>query len=247
MEDSAALPPTARRRPRWGMLALVVLFHLLVLAGLVRAFAPDLTAAAVEKAVSILTVTISAPREEPSKPPEQKAEPDSGAAGAAGSKATPRETSAPKAAVPLKPAAPIPPAASTGTAAQSGAQEAGIGSGGAAAGLGTGSGQGGNGQGGNGQGGGARKLEKLAGDINSAKDYPKKSRDLRIGHSVTILLSVGTDGRVTNCAITAPSPDPEADRITCALASERFRFRPATNASGEPVAGKYAWRQRWYY
>jgi protein TonB len=46
--------------------------------------------------------------------------------------------------------------------------------------------------------------------------------------------------------VVEPSPDPEADRITCRLAEERFRFRPARNAGGEPVAAQYGWRQRWF-
>ena len=65
--------------------------------------------------------------------------------------------------------------------------------------------------------------------------------------AVTILLTVDPDGRVRDCRVTQPSPDAEADAITCRLASERFRFRPARNAAGEAVTGKYAWRQRWFY
>ena len=91
-----------------------------------------------------------------------------------------------------------------------------------------------------------RGVEKIAGDINSARDYPKASRPQRLGHSVTIVVGVGVDGRVTDCRVSQPSPDPAADAITCRLAQERFRFRPAVNGSGEAVAGKYAWRQRWF-
>ena len=34
--------------------------------------------------------------------------------------------------------------------------------------------------------------------------------------------------------------------ITCALALQRFRFKPATDGQGNPVASTYGWRQRWY-
>lgn len=229
-----------RRRPRWGTLALVVLLHVLALLGLARAFAPDFTAEVVQQAASVLTVTITTPKEEETPPAEP--EPDEGASGKEGRKATPRETAAPKPKLPVRQDPPAPRVTSMGAETQSGARETGNGTGGASTGAGTGSGRAGSGQ-----GNGGRKLEKIAGDINSARDYPRKTRDLRIGQSVTILLTVGPDGLVSNCRVTEPSPDPEADRITCRLASERFRFRPATDARGEPIVGRYAWRQRWFY
>ncbi|WP_245892858.1 TonB family protein [Novosphingobium guangzhouense] len=88
---------------------------------------------------------------------------------------------------------------------------------------------------------------KIAGDINSARDYPRAGRDLRVGASVTIDLTVGRDGRVTSCRVIQPSPDPQADRITCDLATRRFRFRPATDSGGNQVEALYRWRQRWFY
>ena len=229
-----------RRKPRWGALALVVLFHVLVLAGLAQAFAPDLTAIAVERARSVLTVTVTTPEPEATPPPEAKPEPDEGAAAEEGRKASPKENSAPERTLPVKPS-PVPRAASTGDENRSGARETGAGTGGGGDGIGTGSGRSGTGQ-----GSGIRKLEKIAGEINSARDYPRETRDLRNGHSVTILLTVGTDGRVSDCRITEPSPDAAADRITCQLASERFRFRPAADSRGNPIVGRYAWRQRWF-
>lgn len=239
MQDSTARP---RRKPKWGTLTLVVLFHILVLAGLARAFAPDFTNAAMDRAVSILTVSVGTAKENPPAEREEPPEPDEGAEGEAGREATARETSAPEVKVPVKPAPPAPRASSTGTADRSGAQETGAGTGGASAGSGTGSGTEGSGQ-----GNGLRKLRKIAGDINSARDYPRETRDLRIGHSVTILLTVGTDGLVKDCRISEPSPDAEADRITCRLARERFRFEPATDSRGNLIVGRYAWRQRWFY
>jgi len=88
---------------------------------------------------------------------------------------------------------------------------------------------------------------KISGDINSARDYPRKSRDQRIGNSVIIVITVGVDGRPKACRIARPSPEPDTDRVTCELAMKRFRFRPATNAAGEPVESDYGWQQRWFY
>ena len=73
-----------------------------------------------------------------------------------------------------------------------------------------------------------------------------RGRRIRRGHDVVIELTVGTDGRVHACRITDPSPDPEADAITCRLATERFVFRPRLDGAGEPVVGTFRWRQRWF-
>lgn len=225
-----------RRRPRWGMLTLIVLLHLAAIAGLARVFAPDFTRAAIETATSLVTVTITAP---PEPTPEPSAQPDTGASGEEGRKATPREVAAPEARLPRP--SPAPRAPSTGSADDSGASEAGVGTGASGAGQGTGSGASGSGR-----GSGARPLEKIAGDISNARDYPRAGREARMGHDVVIELTVGTDGRVSDCRVTDPSPDPEADAITCRLATQRFVFRPRLNAAGEPVTGIYRWRQRWF-
>ena len=86
----------------------------------------------------------------------------------------------------------------------------------------------------------------IAGDINAARDYPAASREQRLGDYVIIALTVSVDGRAKACRIHRPSRDPAADQITCRLAQQRFRFRPATNARGEPVESTYGWRQAWF-
>jgi hypothetical protein len=88
---------------------------------------------------------------------------------------------------------------------------------------------------------------KVVGDINSARDFPRENRDLRIGSEVVVQMTVGTDGRARNCQVRKASSDPQADAITCRLAEARFQFRPAVNAAGEPVESIYGWRQRWFY
>jgi protein TonB len=228
----------SRKRPRWGTLLLVALLHLAALAGLVRVFAPDFTASVVERATSLVTVTITAP---PDPAPAVEAEPDAGEAGAVAPEAIAREVAAPEA--PLPRPSPAPRASSTGDANLSGAGEEGVGTG--AGGEGQGAGSGGSGAG---QGAGPRPLELISGRIDDARDYPTPpgGRRIRRGHDVVIELTVGTDGRVSACRITDPSPDPEADAITCRLATERFVFRPRLNAAGEPVVGTFRWRQRWY-
>jgi len=227
-----------KRKIRWGTLLFVGLLHIAAFAGLLRAFAPSFTADVVEAAGSLVTVTITAP---PDPEPAPSDEPDSGAAGEEGKRATPREVEAPEA--PLPRPSPAPRASSTGAADSSGARDDGAGTGAGGTGEGTGSGASGSGQ-----GGGARPLELISGRIDNARDYPTPpgGRQVRRGHDVVIELSVGTNGRVTACRVTDPSPDPEADAITCRLATERFVFRPRLNASGAPVPGIFRWRQRWF-
>ena len=137
-----------------------------------------------------------------------------------------------------------PQAASTGDANTSGARDQGEGTGAGGPGDGTGSGRGGQGAGGIPVTGPV----KIAGDINDARDYPTPpgGREVRRGTEVIVYMTVGMDGRASNCRVTKPSPDPEADRITCELAVKRFRFKPAQNADGEPVPATYGWRQRWF-
>ncbi len=104
---------------------------------------------------------------------------------------------------------------------------------------------------GQGQGGGGGAITgpvKIAGTINDARDYPtpRGGREIRRGHAVVVHMVVGVDGRARECRVVEASPDPEADRRTCQLAEERFRFRPARNAAGDPVAAAYGWRQEWF-
>jgi protein TonB len=222
------------RKPRWGTLVLVVALHLLALGLLTRAFAPGFTAETIERVTSLVTVDVT--------PPPPSPQPSAGAAAEEGRKATPREVTAPKA--PRLRKLPTPRASSTGAANESGASERGAGTGAGGEGAGTGSGAGGGGAG----GGAATKPVKIAGTIDDARDYPVPpgGRKVRIGHSVTVAMTVGVDGRASNCRVVSPSPDPVADRLTCELAVARFRFRPATDASGRPVPATYGWRQSWF-
>jgi protein TonB len=230
MSGSMADPDTPftdrRRKPRWGTLLLVGVLHLVALALLARVFAPDMTAQAIERVTSLVMVTVAT-----SPPPSPK--PSAGAAAEEGRKATPREVVAPKA--PRVPATPAPRASSTGTANESGASEQGAGTGAGGGGMGTG-------------GGAVTRPVKIVGTIDDARDYPVPpgGRRVRDGHSVTVAMTVGVDGRASNCRVISPSPDPVADRLTCELAVQRFRFRPAMDAAGRPVPATYGWRQSWF-
>lgn len=57
---------------------------------------------------------------------------------------------------------------------------------------------------------------------------------------------VTREGRARDCSIYRPSPDPQADRITCELVEARLGFEPARDASGNAVEAPFYWRQRWF-
>ncbi|WP_374530130.1 TonB family protein [Novosphingobium sp.] len=226
------------RRTRLAAFVGAALLQIVVVFGLVRAFAPQFAEQAMKAVVSTFSVTVTTPPPQPEPAKEIDA---AGAAGEAGRKAVARAENAPPPKVPIA-AKPAPRAARTGDANSSGAKDVGEGTGAAGAGLGTGNGNDGNGQG----GGLTRKAEKISGTI-AEKDYNKANRALRLGNSVTIAITVGADGKPTGCRVVRRSPDPEADALTCRLAVERFRFRPATDTQGNPVASVYGWQQRWFY
>ena len=218
---------------------LAVVFHLAVLWGVIHGFGGVTALTPLVDDVST-TSTFDVPLEQPKPTPTPTTPEPAGAAADEGRKAQAKETIA-KAKVPAKKVY-APPVASVGNDVRSGAAAQGQGTGGGGDGVGTGSGASGDGAG----GGLMRKAEKIAGDIRSTRDYPRAGQQERVGKRVVILLAVGADGRVSGCKIWRASGVPEADVVTCKLASERFRFRPATDADGRPVASTYGWEQRWF-
>lgn len=239
----AAADLSAPRPVRAGAIVIVALLHLLAVIGLIRAFAPGAITAAVDTVVATFVVPVPSPSPSSAPPPAPAGGAAAGAAGAAGRRAIPREVKAPRPKVEIPRPLVAPAASSTGAANSAGARDTGAGTGAGGQGDGTGSGGSGTGQG----GGGGTRVTKIAGDINSARDYPIATRDQRINDHVVIWLTVGTDGRPTGCKVARPSRDEQANAITCRLALERFRFKPATDASGQPIVATFGWQQRWFY
>ena len=234
MEDENDAIIEVPRRTKFGVAVVVVLLHVALFLALLRAFAPDFTARAMETVVATFSVTVTTP------PPKEIDK--AGAAGDPGKKAVARAVNAQKPKIPIA-KNPAPRAASTGNANSSGAHDTGAGTGANGPGNGPGAGSGGDGSG----GGQVQQAVKIAGDINSARDYPIATRDLRIDDYVIVVITVGASGNPTACRVHRPSRDGEANAITCQLALKRFRFRPATDAQGNPVASTYGWKQSWHY
>jgi len=79
----------------------------------------------------------------------------------------------------------------------------------------------------------------------TTNDYPSRAlREEREG-TTGFRLTVGADGKVTNCEITSPSGSPDLDQATCDNLRRRARFTPATDGEGNPTTGSYSSRTRW--
>lgn len=79
----------------------------------------------------------------------------------------------------------------------------------------------------------------------TTNDYPSRAlREEREG--VTgYRLSVGADGRATDCQITSSSGSSDLDEVTCTNLMRRSRFNPATDGEGQPTSGSFSGRVRW--
>jgi periplasmic protein TonB len=88
----------------------------------------------------------------------------------------------------------------------------------------------------------AQKATQKGGSI-SDEDYPPSSiRNEEAGTAVA-RFTIGTDGRVTECSASGASPALDAE--TCKLIMRRFRYKPALDASGTPVAESRSQRVTW--
>ena len=58
-------------------------------------------------------------------------------------------------------------------------------------------------------------------------------------------LRISANGCVTDCQITRSTGHSALDNATCSLIAKRARFEPATDASGNKIAGSYSSSIRW--
>jgi periplasmic protein TonB len=79
----------------------------------------------------------------------------------------------------------------------------------------------------------------------STDDYPSSA--LRRGEQGTVRfeLTVGTNGKVEACRVTATSGSSALDAATCKFVSARARFEPATDANGARAMGSYSSAVTW--
>lgn len=70
-------------------------------------------------------------------------------------------------------------------------------------------------------------------------DYPTKMIEEGDAGVVTTHLSVAANGEVSGCKVTETSGSDALDALTCKIATQRARFTPAQDASGQAVTGDY--------
>lgn len=237
--DDDDFDPTPPPHTRLGVIILVVLLHLVAIAGLIRAFTPDIAAKVVASVLSTFNVTVVTPPPPPPPPPSpSQPEKEAGNEGSAGKKAVAKANKAPDPKIALSPK-PAPKASSTGSANTSGATNQGNGTGAGRSGDGTGAGGNGTGAG----GGAVSKPSVRSGEINDSRDFPVPpgGRQTRFGKSVTVMFTVTTDGRARGCSVANSSVDAETTARVCPLVMQRIRFNPAKRADGTPIEARYGY------
>jgi protein TonB len=79
----------------------------------------------------------------------------------------------------------------------------------------------------------------------TSNDYPSRAlREEREG-TTGFRVTVGPDGKVTDCQVTSSSGHADLDAATCENVRRRARFTPATDGEGQPTTGSYSNRIRW--
>jgi protein TonB len=189
------------------------------------------------------------PPPESTPPPPARAETQpkpsdpEGAAAPPALRATPTEIVAPRPEIPLPQPVAAAPVAGAGAAPAAGAAPTpgpGTGAGGQGSGLGSGA----SGSGTGGGGGGGSPAIWLRGSIGE-EDYPSRAYAARVTGTVFIAFTVAPDGRVRDCRVTRSSGSRALDETTCRLIERRFRYRPARDPAGRPVASTIRGEQAW--
>ncbi len=90
----------------------------------------------------------------------------------------------------------------------------------------------------------ARARSNLASYFSDA-DYPAGAQRNEEQGTTSVRLSIGTDGRVTDCSVTGSSGSSTLDAATCNILRRRARFTPARDSSGNPTTDTTTTRIRW--
>lgn len=92
--------------------------------------------------------------------------------------------------------------------------------------------------------GGSRARANLASYVTSS-DYPADAIRLRQEGTTGFKLTIGPDGRVTNCEIEKSSGSASLDSTTCRLMRSRARFTPALDSARKPTTDTVSARINW--
>jgi protein TonB len=76
-------------------------------------------------------------------------------------------------------------------------------------------------------------------------DYPQSSQERGEEGTVAVRLTVGTNGRVSDCNVSSSSGSRTLDSTTCRILRSRARFTPAKDDRGNPTTDTVTQRIRW--
>ena len=79
----------------------------------------------------------------------------------------------------------------------------------------------------------------------SGDDYPAAALRGNDEGSTGFRLTIGPNGRVTDCQVTASSGSAALDQATCRILRSRARYTPARDTSGNPTSGTDSGRVTW--
>ena len=83
------------------------------------------------------------------------------------------------------------------------------------------------------------------GQYFNSDNYPPSA--LRAGEQgrVVAMLTIGTDGRVSDCEVSTSSGSAALDQATCRIAKSRVRYSPAKDENGQPIASRTSLPVKW--
>ena len=79
----------------------------------------------------------------------------------------------------------------------------------------------------------------------TTNDYPSRALSQEREGTTSFRVTVGLDGKVTDCKVTVSSGHGDLDAATCNNVKRRARFDPALDSAGNPTSGFYANRVTW--
>lgn len=234
-------------RDKSGAIAAVVAIH----AGLLFAFlnlSGRMDFADPQSVLQIIDLTPEKPPPPPPPPPARQTPKPKEKEGGSSPKNIKSEATPVVAPKPRIETPPVNPIAATETPRQGTAPTQGAsnvrGPGTGAGGIGTGTGSGGSGTGPGGGGEGAAYPPQLLTPTLRGRDFPRQLLDdWPRGAQIFMRLRIDARGMVIQCIVDRGTGVTGIDSAVCSTVQARFRYRPAANRVGAPVAGWAGYRQ----
>lgn len=76
-------------------------------------------------------------------------------------------------------------------------------------------------------------------------DYPTNAIENDEQGTVSVVLTIGTNGRVSDCSVSGSSGSRTLDSTTCRILKSRAKFTPAQDSSGNPTTGTFRQSIKW--